>query len=309
MKRKKTKYYEAGVNGINYAMYVIAIIMTLVIFRFLTFQMGLYVVQQHLQDSLHIAGSAGLAYNYGDSSLYEMDLDRLYVVDLAKGSTSKNWNLGEKEQALALGKWITSQYVNKMELKGELIDSPKIYPTDSMMISMCGEDTQVYLSHLDIYQPLYERIITPQLDNQQTPFLITYTYSGVVKYTYKIQNNEVTDVEKDWALKTDRIFKLQDGSGAEVDGTTIDMCTQTVLYGVNNIFAGVSTTTPTWGDTIKKYYDDGTGHYTEIEYRELDTTSNTGGFFSEHPVKKRYGIEVWEAVDIVPAATDTRAVS
>ena len=259
---------EDGINGIQYAMCYFAIMFVVIMYRFFTCEAGLYVIQQDLQDSLHIVGTAGLAYNYGNNAVYESDLDRLYIVDLAKGTTSSSFNSGEYQQAMKLGNWIVSRYISQLSLVN------KKNPTESMMITMCGEHANVLLDTLTIYQPLYQRTVIENPDDANTPFVISYDCKKndgkywIVKYDYTIVDNTVTNVSKTlYKIADMNALKLKNGTGTPVGGTTIDMCAKIIVSDEDKVNAILS---------------------------HLLNADN---------------IKVWEAVDVVPATNDDRAVT
>lgn len=259
---------EEGLNGIQYALCYFAIMFVVIIYRFLTCEAGLYIIQQDLQDSLHIVGTAGLAYNFGNTSTYESDLDRLYVINLAKNSTSSSFNTGELQQAKKLGDWIVGNYISQLNLTNNT------HPTESMMVSMCGAHADILLEKLTIYQPLYQRIVAPNPDDADSPFVITFDCKKddgkywVVKYDYTISGNVITDVSKTlYKISSLSDLKLKNGAGDSIGGTTIDMCTKVSISETDKVNAILS-------------------HLLNVDK-----------------------IHIWEAVDIVPAAKDDRAAT
>lgn len=322
--KKRPPALEEGLTAVNYAVYFVVIITALLIYTYCQFNAGMLVVEQELEDGLQLAEGAMISANQAeiDDSIddfykrtddFETELNRLMVV--TEIGTAK-----ESEQIKRLADVYLSYLKEQLWLAED-----GITPTEATLKSVCGEDSNIRFNELYIYQPIYKVSVVHEegehsifngrgdikadgpLDEKTSlkGFKQEYEITDWVKYTlFFTDTNEYERYVKE--TLNQEAPKLHNGHKAE--GATIEASLSVKVYGLKNIFAGVSTKTPELtGEVTTKLEDPVSGMDTSITYEQNMTglTEADTPLFAEKPTQDAYDITVWQAVDVVPSETDS----
>lgn len=301
---------ESGHGGISYAVYFMAIVISIVLFAFLRFNTFLYVVEETVENGLHIVESAAITTSEDDvengyrTDTYEQELQRMHIVTECVASDS--WGTLEKSQVEDIGKAFASAFINQMDLENNT------NPSSGILSLICGEDSDVLIINgtVKIYEPVYEISMSKQStgnsmtltpgyvtsDNKTWDFTADYTITGWVEYDLYYTNNAYIGADKTYTTTTPTLY-----DGSEAEGATLEAGVGISFKGIQNIFAGVSTETPTVGGDVIMNDDGtiGTNTYT------ISSVSDEQMFSSE-PTQETYDVTVMQAVDIVIADQDSR---
>lgn len=287
---------EQGHGGISYAMCFVAIVITCVLYSFATFNANLFVVEEILENGLHIVESAVLTTNQresidDDADPYEKELERMRIV--SKCTFQNAWEEEEKEQIDGLGKNFQDSLVEQLGLVNN------VHPGSGTLKNICGDDSSILVvGDVVIYEPVYDVSITrtgtsnleteddERYVSKQWEFETTYTVTGWIKYNLHYVNNVYQTCTKEICAETPKIK-----NGNKVEGATIEATLGASFAGLKNIFAGVSTTVPAVD-----------------EKGNVNMAGVKGGMFSNTPSQLKYSVQVTQAMDIVPANQDSRDV-
>ena len=190
----------------------------------------------------------------------------------------------------------------------EQLDLDGSHPTSSILKSMCGEESDILIKKLVIFEPVYSRTVTKTSKGKIAgtnldiyDFEVTYSIDNWIVYNINFDgSNNYIGFTKDLRTGTDAPL-LENGNEAE--GATIEATLGTKFNGVRNIFAGINTTPPTVQENV---YQFGSA-YNNLTANHYDLTGTEGAIFSATPTQVEYDIEVTQSVDIVVAHQDSRA--
>lgn len=298
---------EHGDGGISYAMYFIAIVITLVFYVFFKFNADLFMIEESLENGLHIAETRTLTATQDEeitpgnrSDNFERETSRMHIVTTYDpGATTLAGK--ENDQIKLLANSFSDSVKEQLDLDG-------VHPKSSILKSMCGSDAVIHIEGLHIYEPIYEKIVTK---TEKTGSLISG--STLKKYDFTVDYVVTKWIIYDIAFsETDNSFSscskrfsdsapvLENGSPAE--GATIEATLGTKFKGVRNIFAGINTTPP----TVHKDALELGSNYNNLTADEYDISHSMGPMFSSDPTQNEYVVKVTQSVDIVIAHQDSR---
>lgn len=288
---------ESGSGGISYAMYFIAIVITAFLYSFTTFSASLYVIEEVLENGLHIVENVVLTSNQasitetGREDTFDRELQRMKIV--TKSTYQNTWGVNEQEQVNNLGEKFQDALVSQLGLVSN------IHPSSGILAKMCGTDANIAIvGDVIIYEPIYDLqvIRTSNADaiietdehyvTKSWDFTTDYTIVGWVEYDLHYTNNVYQGCSKKLCSQTPILT-----NGKQAEGATIEATLGVSFAGLKNIFAGISTTTPTIGT-------DG----------EIDMSGVENGMFSNNPEQLTYQVQVTQAMDIVIADKDSRKI-
>lgn len=299
------KKRERGDGGISYAMYFIAIVIALVFFVFFKFNADLFMIEESLENGLHIAEIRVLTVNHDGNKAdgtrddkFERELSRMHIVTKCdSGSTSIS---GKEEQQI---KMLANSFSDAIK---EQLDLDGVHPKSSILKSMCGADSVIHIENFRIYEPVYNKTVSKSSDGNiagsslnKYNFTVDYAIEKWVVYdfTFSDDANDFVSCNKHFSTSAP---VLDNGNPAE--GATVEATLGTKFGGVRNIFAGINTTPP---DVHENAIDLGP-NYNNIKVDEYDLSYSWGPMFSSSPTQKEYTIKVTQSVDIVIAQQDSR---
>lgn len=284
-KETKNSRMDAADSAISYAMYFIAIITTLILFVFLKFNADLYVIEETLENGLHIAESRALTANQDGlnddgkrTDVYEREMSRMHIITKFDNS-GINISAEEQGQAAMFGQTFSDALRAQLNLD-------QTHPNGSILRSMCGPDADILINTLVIYEPVYSRTVEKEetgaiITSSPESFLPIYQFNTnyqvenwIVYTLFFNENNDYINLSKSIIPASDTPVLL---NGNEVEGATIEATISTQFNGIRNIFAGIG-----------------------------GSSSESSGFFSANPMQTRYAVEVTQSVDIVVAGQDSR---
>lgn len=292
---------EHGDGGISYAMYFVAMIICLVLFVFFIFNANLYIIEETMENGLHIAETRVLTVNQDGiledgtrADEFERETARMHIVT-KYNVTSRTTE--EENQVRLFGKAFSESIKEQLKLNGSK-------PSGDILKHMCGSDADILITELRIFEPVYSRTVTKAATgkiggtNLDTfKFTTNYTVDNWIVYelNFDADNNYVSFTK---TVKTGAdVPTLARGDVAE--GATIEASLATNFSGIRNIFAGVNTTPPTINEGA---IDLGDG----LRGDEISLEGTGGGMFSDNPVAQQYDVIVTQSVDIVIAEQDSR---
>ncbi len=269
------KREERG-GGIEYAMYFIAIIIVCVIFVFLKFHADLYVVEEHLENGLHVAEMSIITTNQDELDAngkrkadIEREINRKNIVTKYDLTQPGSVTSAESKQLEYIGKRFQKALESQLNLHGSDING-------EFLLRMCGPGSKIKIKpgSVKIYEPVYSRTVSSMETGEKSDhgfdilkFRTRYGIDKWIEYTLNFnENNEYTS-------STKRVFdeapKLSRGDTAE--GATIEATLLVEFSGVREIF-----------------------------------NMSEGGPFFANGGATHYNAEVTQAVDIVIAEDDSR---
>lgn len=299
---------ESG-DGINYAMYFVAIIMGVFIFTFRIFHFDLLVLEETLENRLHVIESAVITANQGSvvdgkrTDPYERELKRMHIVtESVPGNSTLMIGTNEYNQVYALGKTYEETFKEEFNLKNDATQK-----TDSIFTKLCGQNGRIISGEIvTIYEPVYDITVTRQ-DNpgytaetddkyadQKYKFNIDYNIIGWIQYDLKYNsNNEFQSATKKILSSTPTL-----SNGDECEGATIEASVNVDFKGVKNLFAGIEAGNPKITGTKEDGSDFG-----------VTDTGGKGMFATSEAMdnsRVSYDVTVKQSVDIVLAEKDKR---
>lgn len=298
------KKKERGDGGISYAMYFIAIVITLVMYAFFKFNADLFIIEEALENGLHIAETRVLTVNQDGlksdntrNDEYEREISRLHIV--TKYSTTSNSPV-ESNQVKLLATSFSDAIKEQLNLNGS-------HPQSSILKLMCGSDADILIEKFVIYEPVYTRSVSKTSTGNITgtsletfKFDVVYTIDNWIVYTVNFDgNNNYIGFTKQVKNSTDTPM-LEKGIAAE--GATIEATLGTKFKGVRNIFANINTTPPTVNEDAVNLGP----QYNNLTADEYDVSQSWGSIFSGAPTQNEYSIKVTQSADIVVAHQDSR---
>ncbi len=290
---------ENGSGGFSYAMCFIGIVTIALVYTYTTFISNLYVVESVIENGLHLVENIVLTSNqsivtnnnsiYERNDAYEREMQRTNIV--TECIYSDSFSDAEEQQVATLGKLFQDSLIKQFNL------SNNTHPSSGILKNMCGEESDIIIiGDVIIYEPVYRLDVSPPALNPDAEveddpkyvskkwiFSTDYTITGWVQYNLHFTNNAYSGCSK--KICSQPTLK----NGNLVEGATIESTVGLSLKGLKNIFADVSTTTPTI---------DANGNY--------DLSNVEGGMFSKNPTQNIYDVTVTQAVDIVIADKDSR---
>ena len=145
--QKKT---EDGFNAVNYVFYLVIILTVCIVFACARFLDGVRVAEQTCDQGLHLIESGVLAINAKKETIGFMadsGMKRVNIVTAVdNGSTMTT---AEQSQLSEIGNYIEQEFQKRMSLKGS-------HPSGGILSFTCGEDSDVLLTNVVIYDPVYE---------------------------------------------------------------------------------------------------------------------------------------------------------
>lgn len=312
---------ERADGGISYAMYFIGIVTCIVLYVFLKFDADLYMVEECLENGIHIAESRILTVNHdpvvdgkrGDT--FERELSRAHIVTKydSAHSTVQTGTGSEAEQIRTLGDAFSDAVKEQLSL------DDNSHPTKGILKTMCGEDSVIHIEEMVIYEPVYEKRVTASeggtIDGsggiREYNFDVSYTPTHWIKYTLSF-NPSTNRYDSSSLTKTiapvsgsSQIFSLKNGE--KLEGATVEATLSISFKGIRNIFAGVNTRTPSVINDQYRFDMDGT----VLKADGYDMTGTGGPMFSQAPVQEltyegANRIFVTQASDIVFIQNDER---
>ena len=124
---KKPKYVEDG-NSISYAMYFAVIVLGIMIFSFCIFHFDLYVLEEMLENRLHIVEGAVLTTNQSTivdgtkNDPYERELIRTHIITECDATTAY-MSMGSKEYEQVYG--LARNFENAFKKENNLVNKTK----------------------------------------------------------------------------------------------------------------------------------------------------------------------------------------
>ena len=301
----KLNKMEEGTGGISYAMYFVAIIMTIVLFVFFKFNCDLYVIEETMETGLHVAENRVLTANQdevdasGRSDIYERETNRLNIVtNYTKSSSSMS--TVESDQIRLLANAFSEALQEQMNLNGS-------EPQGSILKQMCGEGAKIYISEMRIIEPVYSRTVTKteigQVSNstlKDYSFDVVYNIDQWIIYTLSFNdNNEYLGVTKSFSSNAPVLSRKDH---PEAEGATIDATLTTSFAGVRNIFAAAPSSSPVITKNAIHFGE----QYNNVTADAVDWSGMDTPIFAANPTRNIYTVDVSQSVDIVVAHQDKR---
>lgn len=310
------KKKEAGTGGISYAMYFVAIISTLVLFVFFKFNADLYVIEETMENGLHVAESRALTVNQDlgkdgsgktvqNSGEYEREVNRFNIITNYTPSTEMSTK--EQGQVALLAKEFSKALQEQMNLSGS-------EPQGSTLKAMCGSGSKICITKMRVIEPVYTKTVTRKPKgntvgkNDIGDYLPGYSFEVV----YNIEQWIVYDISFDENNNYISATKSLSASaptlaleGKEAEGATIDATLTTSFAGVRNIFAAAPSSSPVITKNAIHFgeqYNNATAD--AIDWAGLDTP-----IFTSTPTQNEYTVQVSQSVDIVVAHQDKRDIN
>lgn len=278
-------------NAINYVTYLMAILLTTVLFCYAIFNDESKLAEEVCENGLHIIESGVLALNRGGETLGPGEIAKLPKSHIISGVTyTKTKSATENTQVNAVGNYITTNFRSHMGL-----NSSSAVPQKGILKNICKGDS-VTLQPVKIYEPVYTITATignltltgkmwseiiqkwketdgvkqwddPAEISKNKSGSVSYAITGWVIYTLNFDaNNNYIGYDKNTSttapsLKRDPSLKTK--SGAAVEGATIEISMDITLHGVKQIFAESTATQifatnpaePTYKKTITQAAD------------------------------------------------------
>lgn len=276
-----TPQLEHGDAGISYAMYFIAIIVTLVLFVFMQFNTGIYVAEEVLENGLHIAENKAMTVNQSTVDEtgtrideFNKEVKRLHIVT-SYDKTSSSITTSERQQLKAIGDDFSNTLQQQLGLSGST-------PSLGILKELCSSNSNVILSEpVVIYEPIYERTVKRTDDGiisgtsvGKYLFESKYVITGWIKYELFFDGNNNYMAANASKSFIDVASNPTLRNGSKIEGATIEATLAVSFRGVRNIFAGVH--------------------------------SGSGPIFSSNPQDTIYDVEVTQSTDIVISTLDGR---
>lgn len=257
---------EAGDGGISYAMYFIAIVVVSVLFFFYKFNVSLYVVEEVVENGLHIAENRTMTSNYNSIGAdadgyrtddFEKEMQRMHII---------NPEADEVSQVLGAADAFAEALSDQLKL------GPGGHPEGGILERLCDENSTVSIvGPVMIYEPVYRREVANNGTVLDPDFEITYGVEAWNVYTINYNsNNEYSDYTKTTQPEAPLLK-----NGDECAGATIEATVGLTLAGIKNAFAHISS---------------GAG----------------GGIFSATPEYTKFAVTATQSTDIVIANRDPR---
>lgn len=284
MKKKKQYLQTESGNAINYVTYFAGMAISIILFAFLIFRANLYVVENDLKNSLHIAENMVLAIddlNGGIVTKKEFPIAHRKMHIIPAGSyKSETLTSTEQQQLRIVGEMLEAELKSQLSLAGDgsagntmlgqmlegNSDADKGYAYIGYNSNQESTSGEVY-----IYEPIYDVGLVASkhpVQEEFVDFISNFDVTGYIIYTLQFdKNNYISCTSKNIV---DEVPQLQNGQ--KVEGATIETCIRAKIYSINNIFENRTGT----------------------------------GFFGTTASKPSYHIQVTQAADIVPASRDTR---
>jgi len=300
----KTKVYEPGEGGISYAMYFVGIITTIIMFAFFKFNADLFMIEQAIEQGVHIAETRALTSNQDKvdgtgmrEDEYERELSRMHII--TKYNTNQDPSNLEKGQIEKLATEFADALKDSLDLDGT-------HPQGQILKMMCGSDADILIDRLVIYEPVYSRAVTKVATGtiegtslETFDFNVLYTVNNWITYDINFVDNNYVGFSKSVKTAAD-VPRLTNGQLAE--GATIEATVGASFAGVRNIFAGVDTAEPVVYENYYKFNE----AYNNLTANAYDISNATTPIFSGAPTQDVYDVSVTQAVDIVIAHQDSR---
>jgi len=285
---------EAGDGGISYAMYFIALILCTVLFFFYKFNASLYIVEEVVENGLHIAENKTMTSNYSGTGVdeygfrtddFEKEMRRMHII---------NPDADETRQIVGAAEAFTEALAQQLQLDAEG------HPVGGTLEALCDESSKVSIvGPVMIYEPTYKRNVSNIGSITSPEFEITYDIVEWNVYTINYNdNNEYSDY----------IVSTQSGAptllnGKPCEGATIEATIGLTLAGIKNSFANVNQTRPQRTEGVFRFHTSD-GH--EITAGQWDLSGTEGGLFSATPEYTKFAITATQSTDIVIANRDSR---
>lgn len=289
---------ESGTGGISYAMYFIAIITTVVLFVYTTFNAQLFVLESILENGLHLIESTVLTANQSSivggerQDEFERELRRMKIVTASVYQDA--WDNAEQAQVNKLGRLFEETMIEQFGLVNDT------NPGSGVLKNMCGEDADILIAgDVYLYEPEYEMTIArtgvpdaveetdPKYITKSYDFEVTYDIVGWIEYRLSFSNNIYQGATKRICSNVPQLLL-----GDEAEGATVEATLGVSFKGLKNIFAGIPTATPSV---------ESAGSWDEPLTVEK-------GMFAENPEQIEYSVLITQAMDIVVAENDSRRV-
>lgn len=297
-KSRKTTYKlpfsrkESGSGPLNYTWYFIAILICIVVFTFNRFHIGLYVVEEIVENGLHIAESGAVAMNMTEDNF----LTKVHMIPSAdtaymEGNLNSFSSDGkEEEEVRKVANAFSARFTEQLKLNNNA------NPTMGTLAGYCGTDSKVLITSCRVVEPVYEVIVTrheiPEEETTETEeseeteetesteeddkefiendydFTVEYKIVGWKEYPIYFQNNHFSNIGTPQFTTTPPILK----NGNRIEGATIEATVELSFNGVKNIFA----------------------------------SAGESGIFTKNPSTDHYVVTVTQAFDIVTVDNDSR---
>lgn len=306
--KKKEIAMDTG-DGISYAMYFVVIIMGVFIFAFRIFHFDLLVLEETLENRLHVIESAVITSNQGSvidgkrNDPYERELKRMHIItESVPGNNALMVGTKEYNQVYALGAMYEETFKKEFSLKNDAT------PADSSIFTkLCGPDGKIISGDVvTIYEPVYDITVTrednpdytTETDNkyadQKYKFNIHYNIVSWIQYNLTFNSsNEFQSATKKLLSTTPKL-----SNGDDCEGATIEATVNVSFKGVRNLFAGIDGGNPKVTGTKADGTDFG-----------VTDTGGKGMFATKENMdasRVAYDVTVKQSVDIVLADKDRR---
>lgn len=285
---------ENGSGALNYTWYFIAIIICIVIFAFNKFHMGLYVVEEIVENGLHIAESGAVAVNMTEDNF----LTKVHMIPSAdtaymEGNLNSFSSDGkEEEEVRKVANAFSTRLIEQLKL------NDNANPTIGTLAEYCGTDSKVSIISCRLIEPVYEIVVTrheipeeenPEPEEPENPdeseetepteddkefidndydFTVEYVIQGWKEYPIYFINNHFSNIGTPQFTTTPPVLK----NGNQIEGATIEATVELSFNGVKNIFA----------------------------------STGESGIFTKNPTSQHYVVNVTQAFDIVTVDNDSR---
>lgn len=307
---------EDGTGGISYAMYFVAIISTLVLFIFFKFNADLYVIEETMENGLHVAENRALTVNQDlskdstgktvqNTGEYERETNRFNIV--TNYSTSTEMSTKELAQVELLAKEFSKALQEQMNLDGS-------EPQGGMLLQMCGRDSKICITKMKIFEPVYSRTVTRTAESGNGiakkdlgnylpgySFDVVYNIDQWIIYDIRFDNNNGYVSATKRLSSTPPVLALE---GREAEGATIDATLTTSFAGIRNIFASAPSASP----VIRKDAIQFGEQYNNVTADAIDWAGMDTPIFASAPTQNQYTVQVSQSVDIVVAHQDKRNI-
>ena len=277
---------ESGSGPLNYTWYFIAILICIVVFAFNRFHIGLYVVEEIVENGLHIAESGAVAMNMKEDEF----LTKVHMIPAADDNKESSLSPTEEEEVRKVANAFSARFIEQLKLNNNA------NPTMGTLAGYCGTDSKVLITSCRVVEPVYEVIVTrheiPEEETTETEeseeteetesteeddkefiendydFTVEYEIVGWKEYPIYFQNNHFSNIGTPQFTTTPPILK----NGNRIEGATIEATVELSFNGVKNIFA----------------------------------SAGESGIFTKNPSTDHYVVTVTQAFDIVTVDNDSR---
>lgn len=283
---------EPGSGGPVYVTCLWGMLVSVVLFIYLTFCADLFLIENELDIAIHFAESKALTQN-NQSDNKE---DRIHIIPnhtpenvyiradgklctkngtvINKLDITSTMSDAEKKEVETVANVFLNSIISSLNLKN------RIHPQDGILVKRCGTDSNVLVTKLVIYEPIYGikvtankknetgEVLEPPFVEEKYDFSISYQIVKWIKYEIPCTNNSISgSIKKTACTSTPKLYNSE-----EARGSTIEATVSIRINGLQQIFA----------------------------------SKESKEFFEKNPEQKQYQVSVTQAYDITLVDFDNR---